>query len=147
MLTTPCKQINIDQKLPFFDQGIQFGVPRHHESDVDYSPMSSDPVASDEVGLAPAVVDNSAQAPTLLAVAEYTADLLFVWREVRRCRFCPNWFHFLHDAGASGDFYLVCDTCRYLHRALSSDRIRGNWTSHHPYCAFSRDRARDARTR
>ena len=30
-------------KVAVFDQGIQVGVPRHHEFDVGSSPMSSDP--------------------------------------------------------------------------------------------------------
>ena len=56
-------------KVAVFDKGIQVGVPRHHEFDVDSSPMSSDPVASDdEVRLAATFVDDSAQALDYLLV-------------------------------------------------------------------------------
>ena len=48
-------------KVAVCDQGVQVGVPRHHEFDVDSFPVSSDPVASDDdVGL------------VIPAVAEYT---------------------------------------------------------------------------
>ena len=71
--TIPCKQIHIDPKLPFVDQRVQVGAPRDHEFDVDSSPMSSDPVASDDdVGPAPALVDDIAQALVIPAVAEHT---------------------------------------------------------------------------
>ena len=44
-------------EVAVFDQGIQVGGPRYHEFDVDSSPISSDPVASDdEAGLEPAFV-------------------------------------------------------------------------------------------
>ena len=38
------------KKVAVFHHGIQVDVPRHHEFDVDSSPMSSDPVASDDEG-------------------------------------------------------------------------------------------------
>ena len=92
-------------KVAVFDQGIQVGVPRHHEFDVDSSPMSSDPVASDyEVGLAPAFVDDSTQALALHAVAEYAVPIFhFSWERVCVVGSFP--FHFFRGAGAT------CRTC------------------------------------